>query len=844
MAKFDKGMNTKDPETKVSLRKLQNARPNSGSGFIKRSGSQQKGNKIGSTTKIQGLHSYVKKDNTATLLASFNTDIYKFTESSTPSTIATSTVVQATGYAKDRKVFMTTTVDANGLPYVVVLYQSGAGIKLEWEDTPYNNWSNTPVTVDAATTLNFAGYIDSSDNIHVVWNSATDVVKYVKLTFAAGPTWTAGTTRTVVNGSGAVLYDAPSFTMTSTGNLYVVFRYHDTMTSVYQTATTYSTDSGVTWRDVTLLDGAGTTLSTISHALVLVAGLPIVIRQDVNTTGVYTAYTNISVNTWISQGTINVISAGVQTASTAAATLHQYSVVTNATGYTVYTESSASSNGVTATSYGSSATAQNRFFDVVVDGANDHDIEYKNIIGGVFDQTATRVTNDSNNNNYPVSAATISTGAAFNPVMFTEGTGTPWNIKINAAVQWSALSASLTAGHNVESCIMPLTAAGGTNQIYFVNGSNTAKKWDGTTLTSASATGFPTPAFIFAMDNRLWMNDVTTNALFYTALGADNFTGTFPTTNRLDLPEAPVWGHYYRDFAAFVFTRSSVYLLQNFDYTGASVGPEKIRKIPDSFGTLSGRTVKQVGQWVYYQRSDGQIMRTNGQLAELVSDPIFPTLQSVSLAQLTNAAAGVTGPYYKLSLTASGSGQNDTIVVLDTREAPTGGFSIDTGQYASVFVSHPDNNGVPQLYYGDSRSTIGSVYLSEIGSNDSGSAIDMDVQTGIVTLGDLFYKDKLRDMLVIAEASGSYNLKVSYSKLSNITSFIDYNVSLDPGGSKWGSFVWGAFTWGGSSHVQVPIYNIGIIDRGFKFRYRNNAVDQPVSLLSHTVTFERIKDKI
>lgn len=839
------GLDTESPLTESLITKAQNVRFLESSLFTKRKGTLQRGNTIGASSNILGLHSYVKKNNTAELLATYNTDIYRYTEANTPATIATTTNSQGTGYSKDRHVFMTTahTDATNNLPFCAVLYQNGTGIRLEWEDAPYGTWSNTVIDVTTdCTTIEFDAFMDTSDNIHVTFkkDSTDDRVMYVKLTYGSGPTWSVGTAQEVDSSTFGALTKAPSIFVQPSGRVFVAWMdaIDTEAPAKYGPKAKYS-DDGTTFFSTTGLE-ADYSANEDTGVAVKVLGngtTPTVVVQDITDGATYRYYYySWSGSSW---GTRNSVT------TSAAGTLREFTAVY--TGTTLNLDVSGNStSGLSTTAFGSSSGAQLRKWSVANDGVNDNDIQYKNVINGSEDATATRVTNDSNNNKFPSTPEFLSATPQFTPVVFVEGTGSPYNIKINSATQWVALSQSLTAGSRMNSCTMPSTAAGGTDQHYFVNGSNTPRKWNGSVVTAATATGYPVAAWIFAMDNRLWMGGAssTENTAWYTALGSDSFTGTFPSGNRVDFPESTVWGHWYRDSTALIFTRLGVYTIRNFDYTGASVGPEKIRKIPDSYGTLAGRTVYQLGGWVYYQRPDGQIMRTNSEWAELVSGSISPTLAGLSLSQLQNAAAGGLGDYYYLAVTDSGSGQNDLIVVLNTKKAPRGGFSIDTGKSASVFATHPDQNGVPLIYYGSSPSSLGAVYQMEIGTSDAGSAIDMDLMTGVLPLSEVYYSDILRDMLVIAEASGDYDLTVGVAPANSINSFTNYAVNLDPEAGVWGDGVWDTSrVWGGNSHVSTLIPGINITSTGHRIRFRNNAADQSVAVITAALAHETVKDR-
>lgn len=831
LLRVGKGLNTRDPELSTDfegLTKAQNVRYLSSTAVQKRKGQLQKGNQIGTSTKILGLHSYVKKNLVAYLLAGFGTDIYKYNDAATPITITTTTNAQGVGYSKDRHVFVTTAnLDANSAPYVVVISQTGSDLVLEWEDSPYNSWGNTPIVIDASTTqIGFSGYMDSSDNIHVAFMTDANTVKYVKLTYAAGPTWTVGTAVTVKGSGASDSASFPTITRQSGGRIHVAFRYYDGTN--YQVRAMYSDDAGVTWTGNTGLSTASTNTRHFP-ALTLLNDQPVCVYQvgAASTTSFFYQIWNIA---WSGVTTIDTVTSSTDAVFS--------TTVTGTTVYTTYATVTGSS-GLTSSAFGSLSGAQRRNFTVVNDGANDNDIQYKNVINGSEDGVATRVSDDANNNLYPTSPEYVLASATFVPVVWIEGTVSPYNIKINAFNRWTALSASLTTNKRQSSVYFAAT-----DSIYITNATDVVKFWDGTTLSSANAS-YPKPKCIFTMDNRLWSVNYasTQNRAGYSAIGADSTGGALPSGNYIDFPEQLEWGHHYRGSIGLFFTRNDVYVVSNYNYSGTAAGPEVIVKIPNSYGTLSGWTVKQVGYWVYYQRPDGHIMRTNGQYAEICSDVIRATIADLALGSLADAAAGTLGNYYYVSVTGNAAGKNNTWLVLDTTMAPSGGWSLDTGKNTSCFVTHPDTSGSPQLFVGESTTTNGTVYQAEISDSDAGSAITMDVRTGLMTFGEVFRRKLLRQLFTIAEASGNYNLTLGYATGTNANVFFDIPVSLNPGAPVWGTFIWGAFTWGGASHIESNL-TVNVRDRFFRLRLYNSGANQPVKVLSLKGIYEIIKDEL
>jgi len=267
----------------------------------------------------------------------------------------------------------------------------------------------------------------------------------------------------------------------------------------------------------------------------------------------------------------------------------------------------------------------------------------------------------------------------------------------------------------------------------------------------------------------------------------------------------------------------------------------QIKKVPDSYGILSARTVQYVGGFVYYQRPDGQIMRTNGVNAQLVSDIIFPTLAGIAEAQLSTACAGTIGSYYYLSVAESGQPQNNIMIVFDTRNK--GSFSIDRGKYASCFVSHPDSNGVPQIYFGDSRITSGMVYEMELGNNDNGVNFTSIVNSGVVISGDIYSSDLLRDILAVVKATPGATFTIGYTGWSNTNTFKTQTFSIDTGASKWGLGTWGdGRIWGGSSEIEQIFRGVYLTDRGFKFTFTTVPSTGTVQFVLLALTLQPITD--
>jgi len=254
------------------------------------------------------------------------------------------------------------------------------------------------------------------------------------------------------------------------------------------------------------------------------------------------------------------------------------------------------------------------------------------------------------------------------------------------------------------------------------------------------------------------------------------------------------------------------------------------------------RTVQKIGTWVYYQDLNGNIRRINPSYAEdlPLSDIIQPTINTaLNQTQLATAAAGSYLGYYFVSCTSALGSGNDYTIVLDTYRAGKGGFSIDTNKYASCYVQHPGVGNVPQLFFGDARSSTGSVYQGETGNNDNGGAITMTLRTGVAYFNSFFHKSWAHSAMISAQAgSGNYNMTFGYALSTNRNVFTNTTVSLNPQAGTWGVGIWDPTqVWGGASNVET-IVPIEALARGFKFQFYHSGIDQPVTVDLFTLIHE------
>jgi len=188
--------------------------------------------------------------------------------------------------------------------------------------------------------------------------------------------------------------------------------------------------------------------------------------------------------------------------------------------------------------------------------------------------------------------------------------------------------------------------------------------------------------------------------------------------------------------------------------------------------------------------------------SELKSDRIEPEIFQIQEGFLKNISAIVYKNRGYIAVTyGSGNTTNNRYYTYDfsisnLTKKQTEAWVPNTGPKPAQFAIYGGN-----LYYQSSEAT-GFVYQMEKAAyNDDGAAIDSYIWTKEFT-GDPrdtnFYKD-WRYANLLLENSGNYFMNITYRVDSDIGGGDTKQVSLNPGGSQWGTMRWGMDPWGGGS---------------------------------------------
>lgn len=409
---------------------------------------------------------------------------------------------------------------------------------------------------------------------------------------------------------------------------------------------------------------------------------------------------------------------------------------------------------------------------------------------------------------YTPSNATAKTLIAHGTNVYTvnDGTGATTSIK-------SGLSSSATDYYFDQS----------NDQVFYTNGFDTPRFWDGTT-DAVVAGSPPVSKFCIFHKNRLWFVDASnTTKLVYSELGDYQ---QYLSTSFIFAPSPksgdPITGVTVFQDNLVIFTRKTKYIL-----FGDDPGNFVLRQSSGKKGAVNQDVIKADPNYVYYLSDDG-VYRYNGSADELVSDNIQTEIDTI--ADKTTAAAVIHNNYYRLYYEAAAATTNNATILWDTLN----NFWLrDSGTY----VDKPFVNEANILYEGSSL--VGALYLAEQAYSDMGKPIAFVYWTKY--FGDGLRKIFLRRLIPsIRLQTQPYRLNIYIDIDQRNTTPLRYQMTAQASGSLWGEG--GGVTWGfgipilwGSNIVSVPSPLQGTEAYWHQIRFEQTGVDTPVEILTYVL---------
>lgn len=358
------------------------------------------------------------------------------------------------------------------------------------------------------------------------------------------------------------------------------------------------------------------------------------------------------------------------------------------------------------------------------------------------------------------------------------------------------------------------------DKIYFVNGQDVPKYYDGATVTNVGGTPGVSKLCVFHK-NRLFLVNVTDPAkIVYSDLGDYD---AYTSTNFIYVPSPksgdPITGLIVFQDNLVIFTRRTKYVL-----FGDDPGNFVLRQSSGRKGAVNQDVIKADPNYIYYLSDDG-VYRYNGSSDQLISDTIQTEISNI--ADKTKSAAVVHANYYRLYYPATGATVNNACILWDTINS----FWLrDSNTYINKLFVNESNELI------EGSSLVGAVYKAEQDYSDMGKPINFIYWTKY--FGDGVRKIFVRRIIPsVRLQTFPYNLNLKIDIDQRNTASLVYTLASQASGDTWGSgdlWTTSAITWG-SQTVSTPRIIQGTEAYWHQLRFEQDGVSTPVEILSYLI---------
>lgn len=358
------------------------------------------------------------------------------------------------------------------------------------------------------------------------------------------------------------------------------------------------------------------------------------------------------------------------------------------------------------------------------------------------------------------------------------------------------------------------------DKIYWANGYDTPRYFDGTTVSTLS--GAVASKYIIFHKNRAFFVDPNNpTKVVFSDLGDYN---TFTSTNFVYVPSPksgdPIVGWVVFQDNLTIFTRKTKYVLY-----GDDPGNFVLRQSSGKKGAVNQDVIKADSNFIYFLADDG-IYRYNGSQDQLISDKVQTLVDRI--ADKTLATAAIHNNYYRLYYPDFGSTTINATLLWDTLN---NFFLYDTETYICNPLVLENNTLI------EGSSLTGCYYYAEQQYSDMGKPIDFKYWTKY--FGDGLHKSFLRRFVPsIRLQTQPYNLAIKVDIDQRNTTPLVYSVNAQASGAEWGDgSQWGDGTLWGSATVSNPQTFKGTEAYWHQLRFEQDGADTPVEILSYNMSF-------
>lgn len=361
----------------------------------------------------------------------------------------------------------------------------------------------------------------------------------------------------------------------------------------------------------------------------------------------------------------------------------------------------------------------------------------------------------------------------------------------------------------------------------WVDGYNSAKKWDGTTVSAlANVSGNPKLVKIH-QQRAFFVPDSDPTRVNFSAL---NDFENYPSVNFFYVP-SPKSRDYITGWRVFqgslvIFTHETKHLLYGTDLSSFTR-----KEAVGTKGAVSDEAIAVDRNYIYFMADDKMIYRYNGVQDELLSEKIEPLLRTIP--DVDKVRFHLYRNQLRVYFPTGVDTQAEDMVLLELSNKESNKsmqWFHDTGRPVCGSIEWTqDNNELIEF-----SSRAGAIYNGESGESDLGKIISFRYWTSYKLYGSGASKARVKRFRpFIRPTDAAYKLRVGKDiDFANDPQLSSYTV--DPGGAKWGNFSWGDGTlWGDSSEFidnKVPMSGRG---KFTQYRFECDYLEAPVELYGY-----------
>ena len=364
-------------------------------------------------------------------------------------------------------------------------------------------------------------------------------------------------------------------------------------------------------------------------------------------------------------------------------------------------------------------------------------------------------------------------------------------------------------------------------KVFWVNGYDNLKCWDGTTVETITDTELPILSQIkFNKDRLFGVSAANPNRIVFSE-APGNPSGGGPTTqwyyawlsvSFIEVP-APKVADPIMALVPFQDVLKIITTNNKYDLYGFSRETYTLKQSTGTKGAVS-KSVFADESYIYFVGDDG-IYRHNGTSDELISDLVQPIISSIANLDKINITKWKR--QVRFYYPGPGSSVNNNILIFHTLYEE---WQNDTEAYANRGILFTDADDDGELM--ETSSLIPTIFQAETSYDNLGKQINFQYWTTYQSLGGPAQRKRLLKYFPIfgqVENNFAVNVDIDRDFENNP---IHKVVQFTTTGTRWGEFDWGEANWGGQSRFKPVKLRFPGYAYYHQLRISRRAVNNPV----------------